>query len=372
MVAPRVFVSSTCYDLAEERDGISEFCARYGYDTTLSERGDVFYHPDLHTHSSCIRETSNCHIFVLVIGGRFGGKYVVDPTKSITNAEYSAAIANGTPVFTFVKQDVLNDHNVWQRNKHQQFVNEIQYPSIDKPEHAEEIFRFIDAVRLAPVNNGIFPFRLARDIQEVLTKQWASMMFEYLQNRTIARQIALTNDALGNLSVVSGKIEELVKNIYRHVDGVNANSAIEVIDNESLAEEFLTSISHKLNDKKFLGETLWEIYDKHGLPPSWPEFLTTYGFCEIKTETLPDGSEVKALYGLSEKKVFQLSGTIPKADLIAADSLQKGYEKLIELEPDTRLRLASKFFWTKKEADHARRRRDEAEAAKAPSAGEPE
>lgn len=184
MAAPRVFISSTCYDLAEERDGLAEFCESFGFDTTLSERGDVFYHPDLHTHLSCVRETSNCHLFILIIGGRFGGKYKVEPRKSITNAEYAAAIQNGSPTFAFVKQEVLNDHNVWQRNKDLPFAKDIQYPSIDKHEHAEEIFKFIDTVRLAPVNNGMFGFRLGRDIHDMLRKQWAGMMFDYLQNRT--------------------------------------------------------------------------------------------------------------------------------------------------------------------------------------------
>ena len=218
MASPRVFISSTCYDLAEERDGLSEFCEEFGFDTTLSERGDVFYHPDLHTHLSCVRETSNCHMFILIIGGRFGGKYKVEPTKSITNAEYAAAIENGSPTFAFVKQEVLNDHNVWQRNKEFKFAKDIVYPSIEKQEYAEEIFKFIDAVRSSPVNNGIFGFRLAKDIHNVLRKQWAGMMFEFLQNRGIAKQLDLTNAALGNLSVVSTKIEELVKNYLQQIN----------------------------------------------------------------------------------------------------------------------------------------------------------
>ena len=52
---------------------------------------DVFYHPDLHTHESCIHEISNCQLFVLIIGGRFGELSNIDKIKSITNAEYDAA-----------------------------------------------------------------------------------------------------------------------------------------------------------------------------------------------------------------------------------------------------------------------------------------
>lgn len=361
MASPRVFISSTCYDLADERDSLSEFCDTFGFDTTLSERGDVFYHPDMHTHTSCIRETSNCHLFVLIIGGRFGGKYKVDPTRSITNAEYAAAIQNGTPVFTFVKQDVLNDHNVWQRNKKQPFAKQIEYPSIDVQEHAEEIFKFIDSVRQAPVNNGIFGFRLGREIQELLRKQWASMMFDYLQNRTITKQISITNDALGNLAVVSGKIEELVKNIYRNVDAVGANSAIATIDHESLAEEFLASMSNKLKDKKFIRESSHS-WTTNQLPSTWWEFLDQCGFCEIKTEISPDGIQTKTLHNIGDQMVQKFSGRLTKDDEIAIQSFQSGYERLLKLTPEARQRLASKYFWTKEDSDRANARAAEHQA----------
>jgi hypothetical protein len=343
MAAPRVFISSTCYDLAEERDGLAEFCASFGFDTTLSERGDVFYHPDLHTHISCVRETANCQIFILIIGGRFGGKYKVDPTKSITNAEYAAAVQNGSPTFAFVKQDVLNDHNVWQRNKDFAFAKEIQYPSIDKQEHAEEIFKFIDSVRHAPVNNGLFAFRLAKDIQETLRKQWAGMMFDYLQNRTIAKQLALTNDALGNLSVVSAKIEDLVKNIYRNVDAAGAPSAIENIENESSAEEFLMKLAVLLNDDKFIYKNNFE--KAVGMPEKWWDFATNFGWGKLGEKTMPDGSLGICLFDFFDDELQVISGSMNKNDKNRVDSLQRSYEKFRSLPKEARDRLASKYIF---------------------------
>jgi hypothetical protein len=32
MPAPRVFVSSTCYDLADERDSVAAFCGGFGFE----------------------------------------------------------------------------------------------------------------------------------------------------------------------------------------------------------------------------------------------------------------------------------------------------------------------------------------------------
>ena len=76
MANPKVFISSTCFDLKEVRESLSRFVNGFGFDAVLSEHGDVFYHPDLHTHEACVHEVSNCQLFILLIGGRFGGSYV--------------------------------------------------------------------------------------------------------------------------------------------------------------------------------------------------------------------------------------------------------------------------------------------------------
>lgn len=358
MAVPRVFVSSTCYDLAEERDGLADFCRDFGFDTTLSERGDVFYHPDLHTHLSCIRETGNCQLFILIIGGRFGGKYKFDPTKSITNAEYAAAAANNTPTFAFVKQEVLNDHNLWQRNKHLSFANEIIYPSIDKQEHAEDIFNFIDAVRLAGVNNGMFGFRVGRDIHDMLRKQWAGLMFEFLQNRAVSKQLALTNDALGNLAVVSGKIEELVKNIYRTVDKAGSTEAIETIDSESLGEEFLILMAQLVSDQKFISEQKYET-DEGNFPHTWWLFLSRPGYCKIKTEVLPDGTDSVTLMTLVDKPLQPIKGALSKQDEVRNSIFQERYKSFLALPKDIQRNLSQKYFWTKVDVERTQRLMDE-------------
>ncbi len=94
MARPRVFVSSTCFDLYEVRDSLKAFIQSYGFEPILSERGDVYYNPDLHTHDSCLIEVLNCQLFILIIGGRFGGESKIDPEKSIVNMEFDTAKNN--------------------------------------------------------------------------------------------------------------------------------------------------------------------------------------------------------------------------------------------------------------------------------------
>lgn len=73
MAIPRVFISSTWYDLKYIRENLRYFVRTLGYDPVLSEDGSVFYNPGLHTHDACLTEIPTCQLFVLIIGGRFGG-----------------------------------------------------------------------------------------------------------------------------------------------------------------------------------------------------------------------------------------------------------------------------------------------------------
>lgn len=61
MAYPRVFISSSCYDLREIRDTLFSFIEELNYIPVLSDKGDVFYHPDIHTHDSCIHEIETFH-----------------------------------------------------------------------------------------------------------------------------------------------------------------------------------------------------------------------------------------------------------------------------------------------------------------------
>lgn len=277
MAIPRVFISSTCYDLSEVRDALVTFIKSFGFEDALSERGDVFYHPDLHTHESCIREISNCHILVLIIGGRFGGTYTADTSKSIVNAEYEAARELNIPVFTFIKKDVLHDHKLYERNKNN--VN-ITYPSIEKQEYAKNIFEFINVVRKSPINNGLFEFQFSRDIEEILKKQWAGIFYEYLSDKANKSKLESANQTLSQLNTMSKKIEELVENIYRKVDEAQADTVIENIDRKAEALSFFNSIEKKARGLIISNKDIDKIM-KIPNNQTWYNWLANWPFFEI-------------------------------------------------------------------------------------------
>lgn len=254
MAAPRVFVSSTCYDLAEIRDSLVGFILSFGFEPILSERGDVFYHPDLHTHESCLSEVGNSQLFLLIIGGRFGGAYKSDPDKSIVNAEYIAAREEGIPVFTFVKRNVYGDHHVYVSNRNEKILSQISFPSIEKQKNALKIFRFIDQVRSAPVNNGYFAFDFARDITEFLRKQWAGMFFDFLQKRETSNQLSVATSLIKNVSLASEKVEDLLKSLYRHIDEKGAAQSIETVEHRATAKEFFSRVLPSFFVNEFDGD----------------------------------------------------------------------------------------------------------------------
>lgn len=224
MATPRVFVSSTCYDLKYIRENLRYFISQIGYDPILSEDGAIFYDPKTHTHDACIAEVPNCQIFILIIGGRYGGAYK-DTEKSITNAEFKKAAELKIPVFAIVEQSVYNEHLVYTKNKLNKEIDcaKIIYPSVDNV----KIFDFIDEVRQSSTNNAITPFKDFGDIESYLKKQWAGMMFSFLVKENEKARI---DDTLALISGVNERIEMLSRQILASVGSDQAKLTAELYD----------------------------------------------------------------------------------------------------------------------------------------------
>ncbi len=343
MAVPRVFVSSTCYDLADVRDMLVSFIEAFGFQPALSERGDVFYHPDLHTHDACLNEVSNCQLFVLIIGGRFGGTYVADAAKSIVNAEYAAAKEGDIPVFTFVKREVLEDHRVYQKNvQKEDIVGKITFPSVEKQEHAQHIFAFIDSVRRARVNNGFFPFEYARDIETLLRKQWAGMFFDFLARRRVRDQFETTNTALSALSLASTKLENLVKSLYKHVGPADAEDAIRAVDAKAAAEKFFTLLFSGSLTRVFPTATQDELLALD-LSVPWDQFLTNTGDLREADVRAPDGRNTKVVYSVDPDILVDVAGAMDEGEERRSKDMAEAYEYLKALEPDQRKELFSQY-----------------------------
>lgn len=68
-----MFVSSTCYDLAQVRENISNFCSDLGANALVSEQGNFPVDPSASIVDNCLKVVrERADIFVLVVGGRYG------------------------------------------------------------------------------------------------------------------------------------------------------------------------------------------------------------------------------------------------------------------------------------------------------------
>ena len=99
MTCPRIFVSSTYYDLKHVREIIRKFILDLGYEPVLSEFSDIFYKPGDTVQNSCLKEIANCDLFVLIIGKRYGSPFPGD-SLSITHKEYLEAQNVCIPVYS--------------------------------------------------------------------------------------------------------------------------------------------------------------------------------------------------------------------------------------------------------------------------------
>jgi hypothetical protein len=253
MPAPRVFVSSSCYDLKYIRENLNYFIRSLGYEPILSEEGTVFYDPKLHVQDACLAEVPSCQIFILIIGGRYGGRYH-DTDKSITNAEYEQAVECKVPIFALVERDVYDQYRVFLSNKGNREVDErkIAYPAVD----STRIFDFIEEVQGQSVNNALVPFGDFEDIQSYLKQQWASMMYSFLTSESEAKKIGSTIDAL---SAMSQKIEFFTRQVLQAVGDRTTKATVELYDVmiESQTVQDLTFWNLHPTPNKILGnETL--------------------------------------------------------------------------------------------------------------------
>jgi hypothetical protein len=229
MAIPRVFVSSTFYDLKYIRENLKYFIKSLGYEPILSEEGSVYFDPKMHTQDACLAEVPNCQMLVLIIGGRSGSNFK-ETSKSITNAEYHEAVRAKIPIFALVEQAVINELSVYSANKNNlQLSQSIHFPSVDNM----AIFDFIDEVRANSINNALVPFRDFAEIESYLKQQWAGMMFSFLTSKSEALRV---EDSLEVTRKMSERIEMLSRQILQSV-GNDETKMIAAMYDEVITDE---------------------------------------------------------------------------------------------------------------------------------------
>ena len=224
MAAPRVFISSTCYDLKYIRENLKYFIRNLGYEPVMSEEGSVYYNPLINVQDACVAEIPSCQILVLIIGGRFGSEFK-DESRSITNQEFLEAIKHKIPAFALVEQGVHDQYFVYNSNKDNTDLNseKIRYPAVD----STKIFQFISDVQSQSINNALVPFSDFEGIQSYLRQQWASMFNQYLMSKNEESRVT---DLLKEITATNEKIEFLSRQVVKSVGDTITQLKVQAYD----------------------------------------------------------------------------------------------------------------------------------------------
>lgn len=172
---PRVFISSTFYDLRQVRADLQRFIEEIGYETVQHERGQVPYGSTEKLESYCYKEIAQVDIVVNIVGGRFGS-VSFDQDNSISQMELKTALRLNKQCYVFVDTSVMAEYRMYLRNKN---VEGISYVAADD----ERIFKFIEQIETLPKNNQLIEFRQSSEIALHLREQWAGLFQRFLQEQ---------------------------------------------------------------------------------------------------------------------------------------------------------------------------------------------
>lgn len=236
MAVPRIFISSTCYDLKDIRFQVRHFIEDFGYDPVMSDFGDIFYDFKDHVQESCKNEIEKSNMFILIVGNNYGSIYHQhDESKeinpdSVTLQEFKKALEIGIPKYIFINKFVQYDYDNYERALRKKISdyflnNDIKMEDIntiknrikkdfDKtypfPQDAYKyIFYFIEIIKNLKVNNAIYSFESFDNIKLDLKKQWAGLLYNAL---IINKNV--TNKQINSIETKLERLENHLKNFF--------------------------------------------------------------------------------------------------------------------------------------------------------------
>ena len=233
MAKPRVFISSSYYDLKHFLFSLDLFIAGLGFESILSEKGSIAYNPDQALDESCYREAQSAGILVLLIGGRYGSAASGEekgPTRqfferydSITKKEYESAIQKDIPTHIMIEANVYAEYQTFLKNKDN---DKISYAHVD----SVNVFHLIDEILAKPRNNPTHTFERFSDIEAWLKEQWVGLFRELLNRRSQQQQIATLSLQVAELKEIGATLRKYLETV---VTTVNPGKAPELIDSEN-------------------------------------------------------------------------------------------------------------------------------------------
>ena len=202
MAKPRIFISSTFYDLRQIRADLDGYIQSAGYETVLNEKGNIPYGRENKLEDYCYDEIRNVDILIALIGGRFGHVSKTYPEKSITQNEIDTALKLNKQVFIFIENSVFVEYQTFLLNPNNL---DIKYFSVD----SVDIFRFILHLHSLIKNNPIQGFSTSYDITSFLKEQWAGLFKTFLVESSKPVEINLIKSLEELGQKLQGQVQQL-------------------------------------------------------------------------------------------------------------------------------------------------------------------
>ena len=195
MAKPRIFISSTFYDLRQVRSDLDRFIRDLGYEAVLNELGNIPYGKDDKLEEYCYKEISNIDILVSIVGGRFGSESQHN-NLSISQMEFRTALDLNKQVYIFIDKNVNAEYQTYLLNKKNK---ETKYRFADNV----KIYEFIEFLESLPNNNNIHSFETSLDIIQYLKDQWSGLFQRFLAEQPRIKEINLLKGIEGTAKTLN-------------------------------------------------------------------------------------------------------------------------------------------------------------------------
>lgn len=230
MARPRIFVSSTFYDLRQVRADLERFIGEIGFEPVLHERGLIPYGADEKLEEYAYQEVTLSDILISVVGGRFGSPSQHSP-YSISQQELRRALTAGKQLHIFIERSVHSEYNTYILNRSNP---DVRYRYVDDV----RVFKFIEELYALPNNNPIAQFESAQDITDYLREQWAGLFQRFLQEQRLRRDLGV----IEGIQATAATLNQLVT--FLTEERRNRDQAIQdiLLSNHPAFQAFRTTI----------------------------------------------------------------------------------------------------------------------------------
>jgi hypothetical protein len=251
---PRVFVSSTYYDLKYVRERLERFIRGYNFEPVLFENDNVTFEHGKPLDLSCYNEINLCHIMILLIGGRYGSVISGENTErkkefynkeytSITRKEFETAAKKNIPTFIFIDKNVYAEYQTYKKNQNEldKENSEFVFAHVDD----KNIFKFINSIE-GNITNAIKTFENVEEIEHYLSEQIAGLFYLYLEQLQKNQKEKEILDTVSELKSLSKGMGDMLNAVGKKVIDEENYKNIIFEQNEKIIDFFVEQFRNNL------------------------------------------------------------------------------------------------------------------------------